>query len=191
MTRQHLLERITNLAKPLAHSLGLSLWGLELSSGPRLILRVYLEKAADEGVGIDDCASFSRLFGISLDVEDIMPGAYVLEVSSPGFERLFFTAAQLAGAVGRLLDISLHEAPADRGGRKKFRGQLLAGPEPENDLPDDALFVLRLENEEEQPEDDLVFSFANVKKARQVWIAPEKVRPGKSGRQQQKDARKR
>lgn len=212
MAQQRLLEQLKSLAEALAQSLGLGLWGLEISSGPRMVLRVYLEKdkAASpalqkdrasapgtapvsdapleepaltaQGVSVDECASFSRLFGLALDVEDIMPGAYVLEVSSPGFERLFFTASQLAGAVGRLVDISFFEAPPGREGRKKFRGLLAAGPLPEKDIPDDARFALRLENEESVSGEDLVFAFSDVKKARQVWIVPEKVRPGKGGK---------
>lgn len=203
MTKEHLLSELTTLAVPLAQSLGLSLWGIELSSGPRLLLRVYLENdparsanekdvrpadgasLAAQGVSVEQCASFSRLFGLSLEVEDIMPGAYILEVSSPGFERTFFTASQLAGAIGQTVDVSLHESPPDRPGRKKFRGVLGAGPMPEKNIPPDARFVLRLESEEEGADEELVFAFDEIKRARQVYIVPEKVRPGKGPKAQQ------
>ena len=39
------------------------------------------------GVTHEDCANFSREFGTILDVEDVMPGSYTLEVSSPGLDR--------------------------------------------------------------------------------------------------------
>lgn len=240
MAKEHLVRKLTDLAEPLARSQGLALWGIELSSGPRQIVRIFLENdssqpravqdddenapLAAQGVDVEQCALFSRLLGLSLDVEDILPGAYVLEVSSPGFERIFFTAAQLAGAVGQLIDLHLHEAPEHHPGRKKWRGTLVAGPVAQAAIPEDALFVLRLEagvpqslahnqtakgaatrgtaakgkrakdheaakqmgteqitaqNTPEAEAEELVFSFANVKKARQVYIVPEKIRPGK------------
>lgn len=191
---QRLVDQLTAIAEPLAASLGLRLWGIEISSGQRPVVRVFLESAhvsppaesADDGekdfssaqgVSVEQCASFSRLFGLSLDVEDVVSGAYVLEVSSPGFERTFFNAAQLAGAVSQLLDLTLVDPPPGFTERRKFRGRLLAGPLPANEVPSDAVFVLRLEDEQ-----DLVFRFEQAKKVRQVFIPPEKVKPGKGGK---------
>ena len=56
------------------------------------MLRVFLDRPAAgtdplAGVTHEDCANFSREFGTILDVEDVMPGAYTLEVSSPGLDR--------------------------------------------------------------------------------------------------------
>ncbi|MDL2279507.1 hypothetical protein LJC15_02435, partial [Desulfovibrio sp. OttesenSCG-928-G11] len=53
---------------------------------------------------------------------------------------------------------------------------------PEKDTPDDARFALRLESEDGVSGEDLLFAFSDVKKARQVFIMPEKIRPGKSAK---------
>ena len=113
-------QKILELARPVAESLGLAVWGLELAAaGRRPLIRLYIE--SEGGSTVDQCAEVSRSLGAALDVEDVMRGAYVLEVSSPGLERRIFEAAQLPPYVGRILDLSLGE-PED--GRKNFRGRL-------------------------------------------------------------------
>jgi ribosome maturation factor RimP len=56
--------------------------------GGRSVLRVFVDKVG--GVNISDCAELSRRLSVLLDVEDPIPGEYVLEVSSPGLERPLF-----------------------------------------------------------------------------------------------------
>ena len=73
---------ITALALPLVEAAGLELWGVELLGEGRPILRVYVESPS--GATIEECAKLSRQLGLALDVEDIIPSAYILEVSSPG-----------------------------------------------------------------------------------------------------------
>jgi ribosome maturation factor RimP len=51
----------------------------------RWILSLFIDK--EDGVTIEDCVAISREFGDLLDVKDIMPGPYSLEVSSPGLDR--------------------------------------------------------------------------------------------------------
>ena len=50
-----------------------------------MILRLFIDKQG--GVNLDDCAEVSREFSEILDVEDVIPGHYSLEVSSPGLNR--------------------------------------------------------------------------------------------------------
>ncbi len=83
-----------------------------------------------QSVSINQCARISRLLSLALEVEDIFPSAYTLEVSSPGLSRPFFNLAQLQGYVGDTLDVVLtvpltHAPPAYQG-RKRFRGILQA-----------------------------------------------------------------
>ncbi|GFK92710.1 Ribosome maturation factor RimP [Fundidesulfovibrio magnetotacticus] len=114
------LTRIRDLVEPFAESLGLSLWGLEMVGGDgRPTLRVFLD--GPEGVDVEHCAQVSRQLGLALDVEDLLPGAYHLEVSSPGLERRFFAFEQLAPHEGREIDVTL-ALPVN--GRKRFRGVL-------------------------------------------------------------------
>lgn len=120
MTRTPLLERIAGIIGPALEPLGVSLWGVEFASaGSRMVVRVYID--AEDGVSIDRCARVSRALGAVFDAEDVLPGAYVLEVSSPGLERRFFSAAQMTAYVGCKVDVRLYE-PQD--GRRHLRGLL-------------------------------------------------------------------
>ena len=79
------------------------------------------------GVTIAACAQVSRHLGTVLEAEDAVPGAYVLEVSSPGLERRFFHPEQLPAYLGRTVDIRLHQAQDTR---RHFRGLLAeCGPD--------------------------------------------------------------
>jgi ribosome maturation factor RimP len=93
-------------------------------------LRVYLDlldKTSSDGerreVGIEDCESASRELSALLDVEDPIPGHYVLEVSSPGLDRPLFSTAQFAAVIGQELKVVL-TAPIE--GRRRLRGKLIS-----------------------------------------------------------------
>ena len=140
MTRSPLLERLAGVIGPALEPLGVVLWGLELASaGSRMLVRVFLD--AEGGVDIGRCAKASRHLGALFDAEDVLPGAYVLEVSSPGLERRFFSPAQLAAYVGRVVDVRLHE-PQD--GRRHLRG-LLAESAGDGFVVDEAGVKTRVE----------------------------------------------
>jgi len=122
MTRSPLLERLAGIIAPALEPLSVQLWGIEFASaGTRMVVRIYID--AEGGVSIASCAKVSRSLGAVFDAEDALPGAYVLEVSSPGLERRFFSAAQMAAFVGQVVDVRLHE-PQD--GRRHLRGALAA-----------------------------------------------------------------
>ena len=72
---------------------------------------------------ITQCADVSRQVGLMLDVEDIVPGAYDLEVSSPGLERRFFSTEQLRDYLGRTITAQAWEATE---GRRRYTGVLTA-----------------------------------------------------------------
>ena len=71
-------------------------------SGWKSLLRIFVER--EEGVSVDLCAEVSRHVSDLLDVEEIMPSAYTLEVSSPGIDRLLFKSEQYAAHVGERLE---------------------------------------------------------------------------------------
>lgn len=111
------------MAAPLAESLGLSIWGIEILGAGRPVLRIYVE--GENGCDIDDCAELSRLLGLSLDVEDVMSGAYSLEVSSPGLERIFFSPDQLKQYINETVNLMLYDPVENWPGRKRFQGKLI------------------------------------------------------------------
>lgn len=108
------------LFQPAIEALGCQLWGVELqlSAKPRL-LRVYIDK--EDGVNVDDCAKVSRQLSANLDVEDVIPGEYRLEVSSPGMDAPLFKLEQFQQYIGYELQIKLRMAFE---GRRKFKGIL-------------------------------------------------------------------
>ena len=113
-------ERLVSLIEPIVSSLGLTLWGIQAPSSPKGgKLRVFLD--SDQGVSIDQCAEASRHISMLLDVEDPIPGSYVLEVSSPGLERPFFYFHQLAAYIGEPTAVTL-KSPVQ--GSRKWKGTL-------------------------------------------------------------------
>ncbi len=86
MKGKELEDRVRALAEMFLSSLGMELVDVGYASEHgRRILRLFIDRPG--GVTIDDCANVSRELGTILDVEDVMPERYVLEVSSPGLDR--------------------------------------------------------------------------------------------------------
>jgi len=87
------VEQVRAAAARVAGSYGLEIFDVQFrreASG--MVLRVQIDRpgpatSADDSVSVDDCASVSRDLSAILDVEDIVPTAYTLEVSSPGLDR--------------------------------------------------------------------------------------------------------
>lgn len=166
-----LQDKLTALAEPLLSSLELRLWGLEFLPATRSILRIYIENADGTDTGIDECAHASRLIGMSLDVDDVIDGAYVLEVSTPGLERIFFNARQLAKYEGQVIDLSLHSPKDSHPGRKKFTGRLKLVDEGSEPFRLELLIPANLDPEDAPP---LNFAWEEIKRARLVYVVPEK-----------------
>jgi ribosome maturation factor RimP len=112
--------------------LGLECLGVEFSpSQGQSTLRVYVDLLDAAGgaqterreVGIEDCEKASRELSALLDVEDPIPGHYVLEVSSPGIDRPLFSAAQFRAVAGQEVKVLLR-APLE--GRRRLRGKLVS-----------------------------------------------------------------
>lgn len=119
MEQGGLEKRISELIRPEIEALDLTLWGVEIAAANRPVVRIFLD--SEEGVTIDQCAHVSRHLSLMFEVEDIMDSAYVLEVSSPGLERRFFTPEQMEPYSGRKLEITLG---ISQDGRKRFKGIL-------------------------------------------------------------------
>ncbi|MCP5141798.1 MAG: ribosome maturation factor RimP [Gammaproteobacteria bacterium] len=83
------------------------------------LLRLYIDKPG--GVMIDDCERVSHQVSGVLDVEDVVPGKYTLEVSSPGMDRPLFKPEQYPPYVGETVRVTTSVAID---GRRKFRGEL-------------------------------------------------------------------
>jgi ribosome maturation factor RimP len=101
------VERVRELATRIAAARGLDIFDVELKrEGGQLVLRVVVDRpgpaaTAEESVSIEDCARVAEELGTVLDVEDIMPGEYTFEVSSPGLDRPLRTADDYRRFAGR------------------------------------------------------------------------------------------
>ena len=79
-------EQIRQLAEPLLASEGMELVLVECLKMPtRWLVRIFMDR--EGGVTVDDCAHISNQLGDLLDVHEVPPGPYTLEVSSPGLDR--------------------------------------------------------------------------------------------------------
>jgi len=107
------LEKIRTLAERVATSEGLHLVDVELKgSGSNQLLRVYIDKSG--GVSHADCAVVSEQLGPMLEVENLVPGRYVLEVSSPGLDRKLTKPTDFSYFVGRRTRVVLKESFGDQ-----------------------------------------------------------------------------
>jgi len=146
-------NQIESLLAPVVEGLGCELWGLEfMSQGRRSRLRVFIDRP--EGVTVEDCERVSRDVSDLLDVEDIMPEFYTLEVSSPGMDRILFKAEHYQANLGAVVDVRLN-FPLE--GRKHIAG-VLVGLEDEE-------IVVRPQDEEGE---EYVLPLANIHRARLV-----------------------
>ena len=103
------LETIREMAERVATSEGLHLVDVELKGGnSNQLLRVFIDKTG--GVSHADCALVSEQLSAMLDVEDLFPGRYVLEVSSPGLDRKLTRPSDYTYFVGRRARVVLKEA---------------------------------------------------------------------------------
>ena len=118
-------EEIFKLLGPSVESLGYELSDLEVKLGAReSLLRLFIDKP--EGIGVEDCEIVSRQVSTLLDVEDPLPGNYVLEVSSPGLDRRLTKLEHFQRFMGNDVRVKLR-FPLE--GRKNFRGALRAADE--------------------------------------------------------------
>jgi ribosome maturation factor RimP len=122
--------RLLALVEPLLAALEYELVELEVvadQSGS--VLRVYIDRSEGDkpegdkpaGVMIEDCERASHALSAALEVDDPMPGAYTLEVSTPGADRILRTLGHYARFVGERVHVELLAA---RAGRRRYTGQL-------------------------------------------------------------------
>jgi ribosome maturation factor RimP len=115
-----LRERLIALTEPLLGGLGYELVELEYAAGrSHATLRFFIDRP--EGVGLEDCEQVSREISALLDVEDPIPTAFTLEVSSPGFDRVLRTRAHFERFAGSRVHVELK---VPREGRRRYTGFL-------------------------------------------------------------------
>jgi ribosome maturation factor RimP len=115
-------DRIETLIGPSLLGMGYGLVRVRLTGRERAVLQIMIERTDGEALSVEDCASASRAVSAILDVEDPIPGAYVLEISSPGIDRPLVKLADFVRFAGHEANIELSQLID---GRRRFRGRLL------------------------------------------------------------------
>ena len=106
---------------PAVQAHGLTLVELEVRGGSRrMAVRMYVDKAG--GVTVGECQRLSHEVGDLIDVSNLVPGSYDLEVSSPGLDRELRKDRELHWAAGRTVRVWTRE-PVDE--RREFSGRLV------------------------------------------------------------------
>jgi ribosome maturation factor RimP len=121
------LEQIRQIAARVAAAHGLEIWDLQSRREVTgHVVRVFVDRPGpaatpEESVSIEDCETVNRELSTMLDVEDLLPHAYTLEVSSPGLDRPLRQKDDYRRFEGRLAKIVVREAVDNQ---KAFEGRL-------------------------------------------------------------------
>jgi len=98
-------EKLDSLVQLACAEAGVELVEMDVfQAGKRKVVRLYIDR--DGGVTVEHCAKCSRALGAALEVDDIIPEAFTLEVSSPGLDRPLKTSRDFERNLGRFLRIT-------------------------------------------------------------------------------------
>ncbi len=111
-------NNLINIVEPLVQGNGCELWGIDLIRGKsKPIIRVYID--AIGGATIEDCEKVSNDINFELPIDtDFIDFDYILEVSTPGLERKFFSANQMKNYLGQQVLIKFKERDHALHGKK-------------------------------------------------------------------------
>ncbi len=119
MQAKEIVKLTEELSEDILRENGLEFVDCEfVKEGPNLYLRLYIDK--DGGVSIDECEIVSRALDAKLS-DDITDKPYILEVSSPGIDRVLKREHEYVKYSGREVEVKLFKAID---GTKQFNGIL-------------------------------------------------------------------
>ncbi|MBQ2477524.1 MAG: ribosome maturation factor RimP [Desulfovibrio sp.] len=207
MSANALKDAVLALAEPAVEAEGLAVWGLEILESGRMAIRLFvdmpepagqndgqegdsdlaLDEAGDGALAqisatVDQCERISRQLALALDMEDLVDRAYTLEVSSPGFNRIFFSLDQMRPYVGDMVEARMHEAWAPEGQtpRRVWKGVLEAV-----DGESFTLAPARVDGEGQIVREDApaaAIPFGKVRRASRIHIFIRPQNPGKGAK---------
>lgn len=161
-------HKIIQIVQPAIEGLGYRLVMLEFQSG---LLQILAEDPATGRLGIDDCTKINKVVSPLLEVEDPIPGAYTLEISSPGIDRPLITEEDFNNYQGFEAKVEI-DMPAENG-QKRYRGVVIGSK--------NGLVKLIVDNTEQTLE------LNNIKRARLV-LTDELIKATKKKQQEQQTA---
>ncbi len=112
--------RLNEIIERIANREGVEFVHADMTGGRRQVLTVLIDKPG--GVTLDDCARFSERLSLTLDVDDLIPHRYLLEVASPGLDRGLYREADYERFAGLPAHVRTIEPI---GGQRNYHGRLL------------------------------------------------------------------
>jgi len=115
-------KKIAELIKPLLQTLGFGLVRVRFTGSQDKTIQIMAERNNEEIMTVDDCALISGEVSKILEVDNVLPDAYNLEISSPGIDRPLVDITDFDRYAGFNAKIEMKTLI---GGRKRFKGNLL------------------------------------------------------------------
>ncbi len=144
--------RIADTITPTLADLGYELVRVAVLGRERPTVQIMADRADGEMIVVEDCEKISRAVGAVLDVNDPIPGAWTLEVSSAGIDRPLTRRKDWNRYAGHQARVEM-AVPVD--GRKRFPGVVMGADGAE----------ARLRNEDGS---EVVLPMADIRRARLV-----------------------
>ena len=117
LDNEEIERKVEEVLAPILDRKGYVLVDIEFKgAGRRQILRVFIDRR-EGGISVYECARVSEELSLVLDVEDFIPGPYILEVSSPGLDRVLKKDREINWAIGKNVRVVTLEG--------EFRGRLI------------------------------------------------------------------
>ncbi len=121
MQTKDIIKKVEEYVMPIIEQNNYELVETEfVKEGANYYLRLYIDK--EGGFSINDCETVSRYLEQKLEEDDFIDKAYILEVSSPGIDRVLKKDSEYIKYKGRIVDIKLYK-PIDK--VKEFQGELI------------------------------------------------------------------
>jgi len=171
---KHIEEAVEAIVQEIVQDSNLEVVDVEYVKDRDWYLRVYLDK--EGGIEIDDCQRVSETLEQILDEKDLLTEAYILEVSSPGLDRVLKKARDFEREQGKAVDVTFY-APVD--GKKTWVGTL-TGYDPGKN-------AIALDGEKELPLEKIVLE-TDCPYLTPVPFRGKRNEPGRDGRSAAKSA---
>lgn len=140
MNKKEIIEQVTHYLNPIAEDFGYEVVDVEfVKEGASYYLRLYIDK--EDGITIEDCQKTSRAIELVLDEKDPIELPYILEVSSPGLDRILKKDKDFKRFEGNVVDVKLYESLNKQ---KHFQGELVSKTEQLLTLLDDTGSTIEL-----------------------------------------------
>ncbi|MHC1750521.1 MAG: ribosome maturation factor RimP [Cellulosilyticaceae bacterium] len=121
MNKKQVVDDVTLYLEPILEEHAYELVDVEfVKEGPTYYLRIYIDK--DGGITIQDCEIISKTVEPVLDEKDPIKEPYMLEVSSPGLDRILKKDKDFDRFAGSVIDVKLYKA-VDK--QKQIQGTLV------------------------------------------------------------------